>query len=311
MNIKIQKIGILVIMAISLLSAQRHGSSGYGMEQHFGGGQPPLMRDLTIEQRAEVHELVNNMRSEGASRTEIHAALEQLFDQWGIELPGRTGSGQGHFGPPPFLNNLTEEQQAEFQALVSGMIENGATQGEIHAAVRALLEEWGIELPEHGSGQGHFGLSPFLNDLTEEQQTELQALVSGMIENGATQGEIHAAVRALLEEWGIELPEHGRGLQKGSERSRQGIKAQNHPNPFNPDTQITYTLQSADEVTVRIYNLTGQLVRSFDTGYQTSGDHSIHWNGQLSDGNPAPSGIYFYNIQAGSDLLTQQMLLLK
>ena len=80
MNIKIQKIGILVIMAISLLSAQRHGSSGYGMEQHFGGGQPPLMRDLTIEQRAEVHELVNNMRSEGASRTEIHAALEQLFD---------------------------------------------------------------------------------------------------------------------------------------------------------------------------------------------------------------------------------------
>ncbi len=252
MNIKIQKIGILVIMAISLLSAQRHGSSGYGMEQHFGGGQPPLMRDLTIEQRAEVHELVNNMRSEGASRTEIHAALEQLFDQWGIELPGRTGSGQGHFGPPPFLNNLTEEQQAEFQALVSGMIENGAT-------------------PE----------------------------------------EIHAAVRALLEEWGIELPEHGRGLQKGSERSRQGIKAQNHPNPFNPDTQITYTLQSADEVTVRIYNLTGQLVRSFDTGYQTSGDHSIHWNGQLSDGNPAPSGIYFYNIQAGSDLLTQQMLLLK
>lgn len=70
--------------------------------------------------------------------------------------------------------------------------------------------------------------------------------------------------------------------------------AQNYPNPFNKITKIDYELQKNDHVKLIIFNLTGQEVKSFDTGFQFEGKHSIDWNGVDNVGLPIAGGVYFY-----------------
>ena len=81
--------------------------------------------------------------------------------------------------------------------------------------------------------------------------------------------------------------------------------AQNRPNPFNPSTEIKFSLPSAADVSLKIYNVTGQLVKEF-TGTENAGTHSIVW-----DASNAASGIYFYKIAAGNYTDTKKMVFLK
>jgi len=91
---------------------------------------------------------------------------------------------------------------------------------------------------------------------------------------------------------------------------------QNYPNPFNPETWIPYNLVGAAFVTVRIYNIKGELMRSIELGRQTAGaylnrEKAVHWNGRDNLGQPVASGIYFYQLLAGQFSQTRRMLLMK
>jgi parallel beta-helix repeat protein len=88
---------------------------------------------------------------------------------------------------------------------------------------------------------------------------------------------------------------------------------QNYPNPFNPETWIPYQLAEDSEVSVRIYSVTGQLIRLLDLGYKEAGLYitkatSAYWDGTTDAGGRVSSGIYFYNIQAGSYSATRKMI---
>jgi len=93
--------------------------------------------------------------------------------------------------------------------------------------------------------------------------------------------------------------------------------AQNYPNPFNPETWIPYQLaKAADNVTVKIFDMKGQIVRTFYLGYKDAGiymnkDRAVYWNGKNDVGESVASGVYFYHLQAGSFVQTQRMVLLK
>jgi hypothetical protein len=130
-------------------------------------------------------------------------------------------------------------------------------------------------------------------------------------DEGAPREEIHDVVRGMLEDWGIELPERSDRATNARSRNSERIQARNYPNPFNPSTDIAYSLDTASDVRIEIYNVAGQAVRTFDTGYQAAGEHSVNWDGLDSTGAPAASGIYYYRIQAGNDVLTDDMILLK
>lgn len=82
--------------------------------------------------------------------------------------------------------------------------------------------------------------------------------------------------------------------------------SQNYPNPFNPTTKIDYTLPTSGFVTLRIYNLLGQLVATPVSDKQTAGTHSLSF-----DASNYPSGIYFYRITAGTFVSTKKMTLIK
>ncbi len=87
--------------------------------------------------------------------------------------------------------------------------------------------------------------------------------------------------------------------------------SQNYPNPFNPETQIDYALPKAAKVSITIYNLTGQRVRTLVSQNQGSGRYTITWDGTDESGARVSSGIYFYRFTAGTVSLSKSMMLIK
>ncbi len=86
---------------------------------------------------------------------------------------------------------------------------------------------------------------------------------------------------------------------------------QNYPNPFNPTTVISFSLTSAADVQLDIFNLTGQKVRSLYKERAASGDTELAWDATTDSGEPVASGIYLYRMVAGEQELTRKMVLIK
>jgi flagellar hook assembly protein FlgD len=87
----------------------------------------------------------------------------------------------------------------------------------------------------------------------------------------------------------------------------------NHPNPFNPETTISFTIPTNSNVSIEIYNIRGQRVRTLLDGSSElrAGHHDIVWNGRDDTGRSMSSGIYLYHIVAGENVATKRMLLMK
>jgi hypothetical protein len=73
---------------------------------------------------------------------------------------------------------------------------------------------------------------------------------------------------------------------------------QNYPNPFNPTTTIYYQLPTPARVSIQIYNLLGQSIRTLTDELNPAGYHHIQWDGRDMLGNLVASGIYFYQMRA-------------
>jgi photosystem II stability/assembly factor-like uncharacterized protein len=80
----------------------------------------------------------------------------------------------------------------------------------------------------------------------------------------------------------------------------------NYPNPFNPSTVISYSIPSASNLKLTIYNTLGQTVRVLENGYKNAGNYSITFSA-----SELPSGIYFYRLEAGQFSQIKKMILLK
>lgn len=86
---------------------------------------------------------------------------------------------------------------------------------------------------------------------------------------------------------------------------------QNRPNPFSSNTWINYSLPKQSNVTLNIYSINGELVRTLQNGKQSNGQYSIEWNGLNDLGIPVNSGVYFYRLQTEGFIQTKKMFLLK
>ena len=105
---------------------------------------------------------------------------------------------------------------------------------------------------------------------------------------------------------------------KGDENSEGLPKVftldQNYPNPFNLATELRYFVPEKYQsvfVSLRIYNLLGQGIRTLVNETQNSGRHSVTWDGKDDKGREVSSGIYFYRLEAGDSKLTKRMVLIK
>ena len=86
---------------------------------------------------------------------------------------------------------------------------------------------------------------------------------------------------------------------------------QNVPNPFNPMTTIEYAIPSRSHVNIEIFNILGQSVRTLMDETKSAGQYRINWDGTDRSGNSLPTGVYLYRFQAGKNIQTKKMLLLK
>ncbi|MDZ4182545.1 MAG: choice-of-anchor J domain-containing protein, partial [Candidatus Cloacimonadaceae bacterium] len=86
---------------------------------------------------------------------------------------------------------------------------------------------------------------------------------------------------------------------------------QNYPNPFNPSTSIEYSLIEPALVTISIFNVKGQHIRTLLNEIRGAGKHSVVWDGVDERRNRVSSGIYYYRMQAGKYSSTRKMILMK
>ena len=86
---------------------------------------------------------------------------------------------------------------------------------------------------------------------------------------------------------------------------------QNYPNPFNPITSIQYVLQSDGYVSIKVYDMRGNLVKDLVGQDQSSGHYTVQWNATDSQGNQVTSGVYLYTIEAAEFKQTKKMIVLK
>jgi hypothetical protein len=87
--------------------------------------------------------------------------------------------------------------------------------------------------------------------------------------------------------------------------------SQNYPNPFNPETNIDFAVAKPSYVTVGVYDLLGQEVKTLVAEEKATGTYSLRWNGLDNLGRSVPSGMYLYRMTAGSYSATRKMMLLK
>jgi len=98
----------------------------------------------------------------------------------------------------------------------------------------------------------------------------------------------------------------------GNKLTQNGIELdQNQPNPFNSSTRINYSIPERTNVSLKVYNVRGELVRTLQNGQQQAGKYSVEWNGLNNTGNEVNSGIYFYRLQAEDFSGTMKMFILR
>jgi hypothetical protein len=85
----------------------------------------------------------------------------------------------------------------------------------------------------------------------------------------------------------------------------------NYPNPFNPNTTISFAISTNGPVNLSVYNADGKLVQTIVDGPLSPGQKSYTWNGKDVNGNPVSSGVYFCRLKTGNRILTQKMTLIK
>jgi len=84
----------------------------------------------------------------------------------------------------------------------------------------------------------------------------------------------------------------------------------NYPNPFNPSTKISYTIKAAGHLSLKVYNVRGELVKTLVDGNVIASGF-VQWDGTNNQGSNVSSGVYFYEARMGQDIQVNKMALVK
>lgn len=231
-NLVYISITLLTIFSIIFLNNDRLDATNvFPKGPHF-----KLMEKLSKEQQEEVKNKVKELWETGASREEIRDTVKKLFEDYGVDFPDEMKGFPGMRGPRHshgfmrFSDQLSEEQIHTIKEKVESLCDEGASREAVHAEVINTLKEYGVEIPEdykdfpgrreprHGRG-----FMKFSDQLSEDQVNTIKEKVELLREQGASREEIHAEVKNLLEEYGVEVPEDFNAFprKRGSKPGRE------------------------------------------------------------------------------------------
>ena len=176
-------------------------------------------------------------------------------------------------------------------------------------------EKWEYKRPKYNTGDikhmtidwknGKFDIRMDKADLTG-----IENPVTISIKIGDDFGEETIEMREKKYHWDYIKGLEASAAEESIIQTESGL-SQNYPNPFNPTTTIEYSLAEGSDVILKIYNLSGKLIRTLVNEYQSAGYYSITWYGDNEVGQEIASGVYFYQIQAGDFVSTKKMVVLK
>lgn len=114
--------------------------------------------------------------------------------------------------------------------------------------------------------------------------------------------------KLMLNEYLVELEETA--FKLGSQIPRYYVLYQNFPNPFNMETGIKFGIPENNIVEIRIFNVLGQEVWSFEKDFK-AGYHTLRWYGKNNQGMNVSSGVYIYRLKAGDFVQSKKMVIVK
>ncbi len=85
----------------------------------------------------------------------------------------------------------------------------------------------------------------------------------------------------------------------------------NYPNPFNPETTISFALPQDEQTAIKVYNLRGQLVKTLVNDRMEAGEHEVVWSGRDDSGKNVSSGVYFLRMQTSGKTISRKLMLIK
>ncbi len=195
------------------------------------------------------------------------------------------------------LNNLNPEPiRQEFQVILldPAHYETTTGDGEIVMQYRKMQDVESSTIGIENNNQD-IGLQYVYNNSYDQTASEL---IDGLAIKFTTEAPFVSVIVAVEDDNGLGN-KNGYGLQ------------QTQPNPFSDFTSINYSLPSESNVVLQIFDIRGQLVRSFFTQKQTAGKHSLQWHGDNDAGISLNSGIYIIRLQTENISDTRKVFMLK
>jgi len=200
----------------------------------------------------------------------------------------------------PYLRNITLPPTETSPINLTGDIEGNQ-----------VVLSW--QAPTESIAGGILGFKVYRNT---DLLTTLAGETLSFIDNTIVENEVYTYGVSTVYLHGISMPTYVTPEQPASETNETAVPAKgrllgNYPNPFNPETTISFDIVSAGNVRIDIFNLKGQKVRTVTDKHFGSGSHKVVWNGDDDAGHGVSSGIYFYQMQADGVVSSKKMVLMK
>jgi hypothetical protein len=242
-------------------------------------------------------------------------AVRSVYTNNVISLPSLSNTIE-YQEPIPFINNLqatvdggnvhlswqwADRNRADSHSSGSKMITQEHQLSEDKALLRndsSLREFLGFKITRNGPVIAENLMDNYYDDLNLTTGTYLYTVI-GVFTNGST-NMLHIEVDV----------EHSETEDQIVEPLITALRG-NYPNPFNPETTISYSVSTEERVIIDVFNIRGQHVRTLVDTHQKPGNYSVVWNGKDESGKDAGSGIFFYRMVSGSYTSNRKMILLK
>ena len=213
----------------------------------------------------------------------------------------------------PQAENFTYEEKPNYEVIDIESIEGGEDIEEIGAFVNGIcvgaskVEDYPVQILAYTEDANKGG----------DDNTIYFEVVSGKSKHKINDINVYNEKTKTFEKGAITVTGNGYhlitlGKKDYSEHPTQvELSITNYPNPFNPETKISFNLPEAQYITLNIYNIKGQKVRTLLKGRYEKGENSVVWKGRNDAGKKVSSGIYFYELITPNKRISKKMLLLK
>ena len=161
----------------------------------------------------------------------------------------------------------------------------------------------------------------FMDDTTDnftpgndQGRVRVAKLFSGDIDNDGNGDIVFSSASFAADKPHLYMIEHGGTLdvsEKNSLVPNEVVISQNYPNPFNPETTLQYSIPADGLVSIKVYDILGNKIKTLIEQWKSAGAHTEMWNGQNDNSQAVSSGVYFYQIKVGDKQVTKKMIFAK